>query len=70
MLVSEGAGGLQHLDGLPVLSDLEIVAPSALVKALNTGVFSEGVGVQVAWRALAMEAWLQARISASPRQMP
>jgi asparagine synthetase B (glutamine-hydrolysing) len=62
MLVREGARGLELLDGLPVLSDLEIVAPNPIVNALSSGNFSGTVGFQEAWRAMAMEAWLQCRV--------
>jgi hypothetical protein len=68
MLVREGARGLELLDGLPVLSDLDIIAPNTPVKALSSGVFSGGVGCYDAWRAMALEAWLQSRLR--PRQQP
>jgi hypothetical protein len=65
MLVHDGAKGLELLDGVPVLSDLEIVDPKPLVNALRTRDFSADVGYGEAWQALALEAWLQDRLRRS-----
>jgi asparagine synthetase B (glutamine-hydrolysing) len=62
MLVRDGGRALEFLDGIPVLSDREIVAPNALVKALISGEYSARLEFQAAWRALALEAWLQCRV--------
>jgi hypothetical protein len=64
MVIRDGKRGLEFLDGVPVLTDLEIIAPNVLVKALNSGVLTDGVGYQEAWRTLALEAWLQCRVQA------
>ncbi len=62
MLAREGSLGLRQTGGFPILAELGVVEPRTVGHALEQGVFSADVRYSSVWHALAMEAWLQARL--------
>jgi asparagine synthase (glutamine-hydrolysing) len=62
LVATEGGRALELLGGLRVLDRLGIVDRKPVEDALRLGDFARGVGYSQAWQALALEAWLQARL--------
>jgi asparagine synthase (glutamine-hydrolysing) len=62
LVAREGRYALEDFGATPTLAELAIVEPSAIASSLETGEFGEDVRYSHVWQALALEAWLQARI--------